>query len=175
MKSKLLSAIARREEIVMPKALHVVLLCSLVPVPFLGSSTAHGALIVNVETSKCLDVKFANTANGTPIRSVPCGGVFSQQWKWEDIFIKGIGTSEPGVGKCIDVLGGGTADGTLVQLFQCNGTGAQQWQFTNGRIVNLRSGKCLDLGDGSNSTQAKIRKIRFCNFASPSQNFALRS
>jgi hypothetical protein len=41
----------------MPKAFYICLLCSLLSVPLLGSSSAHAALIVNVDSSKCLDVK----------------------------------------------------------------------------------------------------------------------
>jgi Ricin-type beta-trefoil lectin domain len=158
------------EEIVMPKTIFVCLLCSLLSVPILAGSKAHAALIVNADSGKCLDVKFANTANRTPIRSVPCTASFSQQWKWEGLFLKGIGTSEPGVSKYLDVLGAGTADGTLVQLFQCNGSGAQQWQFTNGRLVNLHSGKCLDIGDGGGP-----RRQRFDSVTLPVPARSLRS
>jgi Ricin-type beta-trefoil lectin domain len=157
----------------MSKAFQGFLLCSVLSLPFLGSSNAHAALIINNALSKCLDVKFNNTANGTPLRSVPCSATFGDQWRWIGLAIKGIGTGTSGAaGKCVDVAGGGTADGTLVQLFDCNGTGAQQWIFSNGQIINVRSGKCLDVGDGSNLTQARIR---FCNSAIDSQRWALRS
>ena len=66
----------------MSKAFQGFLLCSVLSLPFLGSSNAHAALIINNALSKCLDVKFNNTANGTPLRSVLCSATFGDQWRW---------------------------------------------------------------------------------------------
>jgi Ricin-type beta-trefoil lectin domain len=74
-----------------------------------------------------------------------CIGSFFQMWDWEDIEIRGLGTTNLAL-KCLDVQGGGMADNTLVQLFTCNGTGAQRWFYAaSGQIINPPSGKCLDL------------------------------
>jgi hypothetical protein len=154
----------------MTKASHFFLLCSLLSAPILGSSNAHAATFVTIPGGACLTDQFGNTANRNPVVALQCFGIFSQQWQWEGLFIKGIGTSD-GVQKCVDVVGGGIADGTPVQLFQCNGTVSQQWRFVNGEIINR--GKCLDVGDGANGTQATIQK---CNFnVSPGQFWAIRS
>ncbi len=104
-------------------------------------------------------INSGNTANGNPIQALQCFGIFSQQWKWEGLAIKGIGTTGE-LGKCVDVAGG-TADGTPAQLFQCNGISTQRWKYNNGQIINVRSGKCLDIGDATNGARATIRT---CNF-----------
>jgi hypothetical protein len=50
-----------------------------------------------------------------------------------------------------------------VQLYRCNGSGAQQWQTGHdGRLVNVRSGKCLDIPGGS-ATPGKRLQIFTCN------------
>ena len=111
-----------------------------------------------------------NTADATPIRSVPCDAGFGQQWKWERLQIKGIGTVGLSAdGKCVDVAG----NGIFVILFQCNGTGSQQWIFSNGQIINVRSSKCLDVGDGTIPNQQA--RISSCNPAVVGERFALRS
>jgi beta-glucosidase len=100
----------------------------------------------------CLDVRSANSADGTPVQVYTCNGTNAQQWTAEP-----NGTLQA-LGKCLDVSGGGTANGTHVQLYTCNGTGAQSWQAqSNGELVNPQSGKCLDdTGFGGSGTQAQI-------------------
>jgi beta-glucanase (GH16 family) len=89
--------------------------------------------------NKCVDVQYANTANGTPIQLWDCNGTGAQQWT--------IGTDGTirALGKCMDVTAGSTANGAKVQLYDCNGTGAQQWRVSAANdIVNPQSNKCLD-------------------------------
>jgi len=100
----------------------------------------------------CLDVRSANSADGTPVQVYTCNGTNAQQWT-----VVSNGTLQA-LGKCLDVSGGGTANGTHVQLYTCNGTSAQTWQAqSNGELVNPQSGKCLDdTGFGGPGTQAQI-------------------
>jgi beta-glucosidase len=100
----------------------------------------------------CLDVRAANSADGTPVQVYTCNGTNAQQWT-----VQANGTLQA-LGKCLDVSGGGTANGTLVQLYTCNGTGAQVWQpQSNGELINPQSGKCLDdTGFGGSGTQVQI-------------------
>ena len=146
----------------MPKAIRVFLLCSLFSVPFLGFSPAHAAVFTNGNgvSSTCLDDRGGLTGNLNPIQSFPCNVTFAQEWNFVGLAIQGIGTTGAG-GKCVDVTGGGTATGTLVELFPCNGTGAQQWEYINGFLLNLRSNKCLDVGNGAAGTQATIHVCAF--------------
>jgi beta-glucosidase len=100
----------------------------------------------------CLDVRGANSADGTPVQVYTCNGTNAQQWT-----VASNGTLQA-LGKCLDVSGGGTANGTPVQLYTCNNTGAQVWQpGSGGSLVNPQSGKCLDdTGYGGSGTQTQI-------------------
>jgi hypothetical protein len=109
----------------------------------LGISSAHAAIFVNAQTLQCLSVFFGT--NGSQAFLFPCTASFFQMWNWEDIEIRGLGTTNLDL-KCLDVQGGGTANNTSVQLFTCNATGAQRWFYaTSGQIINPPSGKCLGL------------------------------
>ena len=100
----------------------------------------------------CLDVRSANSADGTPVQVYTCNGTNAQSWTQTS------GNQLQALGKCLDVSGAGTANGTLVQLYTCNGTGAQVWQHqSNNEYVNPNSGKCLDdTGFGGSGTQVQI-------------------
>jgi glucosylceramidase len=95
-----------------------------------GAITGYGG--------KCVDVRYANTSNGTPVQLWTCNGTGAQQWT--------IGSDNTirALGKCLDVSGAGTTNGTKVQIWDCNGTGAQQWQRTGTQLVNPNANKCLD-------------------------------
>jgi beta-glucosidase len=100
----------------------------------------------------CMDVRAANSADGTPVQVYTCNGTNAQQWT-----VEANGTLQA-LGKCLDVSGAGTANGTKVQLWTCNGTGAQVWQpGASSSLVNPNSGKCLDVtGFGGVGTQLQI-------------------
>jgi glucosylceramidase len=100
----------------------------------------------------CLDVRGANSADGTPVQVYTCNGTGAQQWTLTS------SNQLQALGKCLDVTGAGTANGTKVQLYTCNGTGAQVWQHqSNNEYINPNSGKCLDdTGFGGSGTQAQI-------------------
>jgi beta-glucanase (GH16 family) len=97
---------------------------------------------------KCVDVAGASSANGTPVQLYGCNGTSAQQWT-----VSGDGSIRA-LGKCLDV----TVAGTAVQLYDCNGSGAQQWTVTGARdIVNLGSGKCLDVRDHSSADGTRLQ------------------
>ncbi|WP_101257605.1 glycoside hydrolase family 16 protein [Streptomyces barkulensis] len=101
---------------------------------------------------KCLDVAWADTANGTPVQIHDCNGNAAQRWT--------VGTDGTirALGKCLDVSGAGTADGTPVQIWDCNGTAAQQWVVTEARdIVNPNADKCLDVKDNNSANGTKTQ------------------
>ncbi|CAL9559602.1 RICIN domain-containing protein [Streptomyces atacamensis] len=101
---------------------------------------------------KCLDVAWADTANGTPVQIHDCNGNAAQQWT--------VGTDGTirALGKCLDVSGAGKADGTPVQIWDCNGTAAQQWVVTGARdIVNPNADKCLDVRDNNSANGTKTQ------------------
>ncbi len=100
----------------------------------------------------CLDVRAANSADGTPVQVYTCNGTNAQTWTLTS------SNQLQALGKCLDVSGAGTANGTKVQLWTCNGTGAQVWQHqSNNEYINPNSGKCLDdSGFGGVGTQVQI-------------------
>ncbi len=112
---------------------------------------------------KCVDVRAANTANGTPIQLYDCNGTNAQQWT-----VAGDGSIHA-LGKCLDVTSAGTGNGTLIQLWDCNGTGAQVWRLqSNGALVNPPSGRCLD-DPASNTSNGTQLQIWDCNGAANQQ------
>ena len=133
----------------------------------LGVSSAHAAIFVNQQQqAQCLSVFFG--ADGSQAFLSPCTASFSQMWNWEEIEIRGLGTTNLAL-KCLDVKGAGTANNTIVQLFTCNGTVAQRWFYTaSGQILNPPSGKCLDL-----SGEAQV-VIVTCDLSKLSQQWAIQ-
>ncbi|MFD4240352.1 ricin-type beta-trefoil lectin domain protein [Streptomyces sp. NPDC058525] len=95
--------------------------------------------IVGVHSGKCLDVKGAKTADGTPIQIYGCNGSNAQAWKLE-----ANGTVRA-LGKCLDVQYGKTENGSLIGLNSCHEGLNQKWeQLPNGLLRSVHSGKCLD-------------------------------
>ena len=121
-------------------------------------SSAHDAIFVNQQQSECLSVFFG--ADGAQAVLLPCTSSFFQMWNWEEIEIRGLGTTNLAL-KCLDVKGAGTVNNTPVQLFTCNGTVAQRWFYTaSGQILNPPIGKCLDLS-GEGLVSVCNRYLRF--------------
>jgi Ricin-type beta-trefoil lectin domain len=132
-------------EVIMPNSFRMFALSGgFLLVTGLGCPSAQAASFVN-GTTVCLDDEGGVSTNGNPVRSFPCNVTNAQFWMFTGVQILGPGTVF-GAGKCLDVKGSGTASGTPVDLFDCNGTGAQQWRYLNSQLVNLGSGKCLDVG-----------------------------
>ncbi|PWJ26318.1 putative pyrroloquinoline-quinone binding quinoprotein [Branchiibius hedensis] len=103
---------------------------------------------------KCVDVRSAGQADGTPVQLYTCNGTASQDWT--NVRSR---ASIMAYGKCLDSRSGGTANGTKVQLWTCNSTNAQAWvPQLDGSLLNPASGKCLDDPRGSltNGTQLQL-------------------
>ena len=116
-----------------------------------------GPIVAGVSASLCVDVRAANSADGTPVQIYTCNGTAAQSWT------VAAGNTLQALGKCLDVAGAGTANGTKVQLFTCNGTGAQVWQpQANGSLLNPSSGRCLD-DPGATTTSGTQLQIFDCN------------
>ena len=162
----------------MPKTSRFFLLCSMLAVPFLGSSNAHAFTIIN-RFGQCLQPAFGDTDDQTPIVGEPCVGAFSQQWKWDGGAIMGIGTGIilPGnqtvSSKCLTAFG--SADGTPVTLVECQPAlqGLQKWiRGFPGQIINVSLSKCLAV---ENSTAGTQMTVRACDPNNPNQSWVLRS
>jgi hypothetical protein len=105
--------------------------------------------------NKCVDVRYGQTANGTPIQLYDCNGTASQRWTFTDGSIRAFV-------KCMDVTWAGRLNGTRIQLYDCNGTGAQVWQIYGAGLRNPQSGRCLDV-PGANSANWTQLQIYDCN------------
>ncbi|MEU1288160.1 ricin-type beta-trefoil lectin domain protein [Kitasatospora sp. NPDC005856] len=89
--------------------------------------------------NKCLDVRGGSSNNGTPVQMWDCLGNVNQTWR-----IAADGTIRA-VGKCLDT-GGRTENGTALQIWDCNGAISQQWRVrADGAIINVKSGRALDV------------------------------
>ncbi|UYQ65366.1 ricin-type beta-trefoil lectin domain protein [Streptomyces peucetius] len=95
--------------------------------------------IVGVHSGKCVDVKGANTQDGTPIQLYSCNGTSAQAWKlYPDGTLRALG-------KCMDVQYAKTANGSLIGLNTCHCAANQQWEkLPDGLLRSVHSGRCLD-------------------------------
>jgi hypothetical protein len=123
--------------------------------PSAGLSSWDGDVIVQVDRSTCINnydasmfwsVEYIRDANGL-------------HW----FHFRNEGATGGGFDRCLDLTDGNTADGTQLQLWTCNITSdTMLWTFmtdANGktRIVNKRSGKCMDVRAGSEAPGAAIQ------------------
>ena len=113
-----------------------------------------------------LDLSGGNTANGAAIRLYTPNGTASQLFvvSSSDVNIAtGVSmiiTSVANKKLVTDVTGASTANGARVQLYSSNNTNAQKYRFEsigNGtyKIVNINSGKMLDVSSGSTVNSAE--------------------
>ncbi|MBW8798453.1 MAG: RICIN domain-containing protein [Streptomyces sp.] len=71
----------------------------------------------------CMDLAWANTANGTAIQVAKCSGNRAQLF-----YLSAQGDLVSALAdKCVDVTDNGTANGTKLQLWTCSGTPNQKW------------------------------------------------
>ncbi|TKV61555.1 choice-of-anchor D domain-containing protein [Nakamurella flava] len=122
-----------------------------------GTGTSGAAGQVVGPGGKCLDVREARSADGTPVQIYTCNGSGAQKWTVRS------DQSLRAFGKCLDVAGGGTTNGTPVQLWSCNGSGAQVWvPQGDGSLRNPQSGRCLDV-PGGNAVDGQRLQLWDCN------------
>ncbi len=135
-------------------------------------------------SSPCLDIKWAQTANATPVQAFTCNGTQAQSWSL--IPVSGSRGSGYQVvssvsGSCLDVAGVSVLDGGNV--FEWNCLGAEQanqiWQvypFGNYvELVSLNSGKCLDLPGGNTVNGTPLQQWRCGGGNNPNQLWKLSS
>lgn len=133
-----------------------------------GTGVSGAAGPVSGPAGKCLDVREARSADGTPVQLYTCNGSGAQKWT------VGFDQSLRAFGKCLDVAGGGTTNGVPVQLWSCNGSGAQVWvPQGDGSLRNPQSGRCLDV-PGGNTVDGQRLQIWDCN-GTPAQQWQVAS
>ena len=107
--------------------------------------------------NKCVDVRGANTGDGTLIDEWTCNGTVAQVFTFVSLG-NGLYNIKTFANKCVDVSGGHTDDGTLIDEWTCNGTVSQQFSIVplgNGfSLLKTFANKCVDVrgagtGDGT--------------------------
>jgi endo-1,4-beta-xylanase len=120
-----------------------------------GSTTpppATGGQIKGVGSGRCLDVPGAVTTDGTQLQLWDCHSGTNQQWTYTD-----AGEFRVYGNKCLDAAG--TGNGAKVQIYSCWGGDNQKWRLnSDGSIVGVQSGLCLDAVSGgtANGTQIQL-------------------
>ncbi|KJA18263.1 carbohydrate-binding module family 13 protein [Hypholoma sublateritium FD-334 SS-4] len=105
-----------------------------------------GIEIHPLNTTKCVDVRGAQFANGTPVQIYDCNGTNAQKW----FVVRGSTKVQlAGTNFCLDA-GSSPANGVGLKIWQCfDNLPAQQWFFTNdSRIALENQGQCMDLTNG---------------------------
>ncbi|KAF8966640.1 G-X-X-X-Q-X-W domain-containing protein [Flammula alnicola] len=94
----------------------------------------------NSNDLKCLDVRGAIFANGTPVQIYDCNGTGAQKW----FYVRGSTKVQlAGTNFCLDA-GSSPANGVGLKLWQCySGLAAQQWYYTDDNRIALEGqGMC---------------------------------
>ncbi|NUR93843.1 MAG: hypothetical protein HOV67_01155 [Kribbellaceae bacterium] len=113
-----------------------------------GTAPAN-AVVSTTRQDLCVD---RDVASGK-VQLWTCLANSNQTWSLDS-----LGQLETG-GVCMGVPAGQTANFTLVSVATCSGDGGQKWREGNfGSLINLASGRCLDLPDAdfTNGRQLQI-------------------
>ncbi|HSX09082.1 MAG TPA: ricin-type beta-trefoil lectin domain protein [Candidatus Saccharimonadales bacterium] len=138
-----------------------------------------GTELLGVQSNKCLDIKQALTANGTPLEIFTCNGGNNQAWHSVTGTItppvvgggtvknKGLLQSDLTNGSnhlCLDAKGAGTTNGTIAQTYLCNSKDkAQQWtQYSDNTIRFGTTNQCLEV-IAQKTTNNSLVDIFTCN------------
>lgn len=124
-------------------------------VPALISGNIQTTSIASGLSGKCLDIAKDENANGVQATQWSCWGGWNQKWTIRAA-PGGLQIINAATGKCLDVEGKSRSSGAKVHQWACQGDSghSQVWMFkyeraargwTYWRIVNRRSGKCLDV------------------------------
>ncbi|KAF9475158.1 hypothetical protein BDN70DRAFT_841310 [Pholiota conissans] len=112
--------------------------------------------------TKCLDVRGANFANGTPVQIYDCNGTKAQKW----FVIRGSTKVQlAGTNFCLDA-GSSPASGVGLKIWQCyNNLAAQQWFYTDDNRIDLEGqGQCMDLTNGVLTNSNQVQTWQCTNF-----------
>ncbi|KAG6818468.1 hypothetical protein H0H93_004760, partial [Arthromyces matolae] len=98
-------------------------------------------------TSKCLDVRAAVYANGTPVQIYDCNGTGAQKWQ---IQYGSTSLRVAGTNFCLDAGSTAPENGVGMKIWTCyDNLAAQSWYYaSNNQIALTNQGQCLDLTGG---------------------------
>jgi len=116
------------------------------PQPTQPPGDKAAAIHPNGNPNKCLDVRAARFANGTPVQIYDCNGTAAQKWVFRAGSTK---VRVEGTNYCLDA-GTSPANGIGMKIWTCHDNlAAQQWRYTGERRLELEGkGFCLDLTRG---------------------------
>lgn len=128
------------------------------------------------DPTKCLNIQYANTADGTNIQLYQCHtSNNSQYFTFDGRSIKMQTTAGTGAEKCVNVSGGSEGNGTNINLTTCNDTDAQKWIYdglAQAFRSNLNRNKCLSIKDADAHDGTNIH-LWDCH-VNDNQRFAIR-
>lgn len=146
-----------------------------------GSGTTTNWHLGIMRHRKCIDTS-GNWSAGTDVYQWDCGGSNDNQ-----IFrVESVGSNyrlkHKESGLCLGAEGGGTSNGTDIELQTCDNSNKQLYTMSSNastssvrdfKMVNVKSGKCVDLSGGS-SSNGTVMHLWSCSNSNQNQNFELR-
>lgn len=128
-----------------------------------GRTTQSGS-IVNVGSRLCIEAAQGSSQEGARLQQGECR---NGQGEWE---VRELGNNEFAIqsrssGLVMDVQQASVQDGATVQQWTWNQSAAQRWRLDSNagsryQIVNVGSGKCLDVEGRSNTPGARITQYQ---------------
>lgn len=114
---------------------------------------ASGATMLQSNFSgRCIDIPGGQATAGALLQTWDCNGSDAQKWAFQS-----DGTLRA-MGKCMDPAGGALTNSTPIQLADCNANPVQRFTLTSARtLVNVSSGRCVDIKDWVGSNGAKLQ------------------
>ena len=127
--------------------------------------------VVGLGSNKCLDVRAEDGGGiGSRIQTWQCYGSANQRWTLYPVGRTSAGetyfqmiSQAPGH-LCMEVRGSSFSDGAQVDQTGCSQDGNQFWKWGRGNVgynlplVNLNSGKCLDVNANSTANGARVQQ-----------------
>ncbi|CAF2760990.1 unnamed protein product [Rotaria sp. Silwood2] len=107
--------------------------------------------LININSSKALDVANSGTKNGTNVQIYTNNDTSAQKWHIQNTGDGSYKLINIICGKVLDVEQSSTLNGTNVQIWEDNGTAAQRWNLKAigdeniYKLVNVICGKALDV------------------------------
>jgi len=138
--------------------LTLLLATTILATPLVSRQSSQGQPIhFNSLQNKCLDVRGAVFANGTPVQIYDCNGTKAQRW------IVSRGNTKvrlAGTNFCLD-SGTHPADGAQLKIWQCyDNLAAQQWYYADDNRLELEVDNqdfCVDLENGVTTNSHKVQ------------------
>jgi hypothetical protein len=142
---------------------------------------AHASQVRSALSGLCIQPEDGlGSWNGSVIVQVPCDPYDdSSLWGIREVanvagrsWFNFVNKAHPDFKLCLDLTDGRTADGTQLQLWECNSSSTMWWTFEDGRLVNFRSRKCMDVRAGSLQTGAAIQNYHCADLPDGQRNLA---